>query len=132
MSREFWPPRPIRIEADEAGLPRRVYWDGRWERVRVGGRWRLEDDWWRLGGEVNREYFKLWTESVGRPPVVLVVYRESSAREPSGSPDTSVGSPDGASDGLSDSASASLGAVGLTERQTASAAVEWWIARLVD
>ncbi len=63
MARLFTPPKKVRVEIDAAGEPHRLAWRGRWEAVRAGVRWRLEDDWWRPGGEVVREYHKLRTAS---------------------------------------------------------------------
>ncbi len=72
MARLFVPAKKVRVQTDTAGEVSALHWQGRWERARVYNRWRLEDDWWRPGGEVVREYRKLRTES----SLVCVVYRD--------------------------------------------------------
>jgi hypothetical protein len=52
---------PLRVMADEAGLPRALLLEGRWERVReVSNRWRVVEGWWRR--ELSREYYRVITE----------------------------------------------------------------------
>ena len=75
MSRLFNPPRPVQVRTDDAGAPIGLLWRGRWEPVRVSNRWRLEDEWWRQGGEVVRDYYRLRTAS----GTVCVVFRDEVA-----------------------------------------------------
>ncbi len=77
MSRLFSPPRKARVRIGDEGLPTSLFWQGRWQAARVSNRWRLEDDWWRQGGEIVREYFRLRTES----GLVCVVFRDEVAGE---------------------------------------------------
>lgn len=77
MSRLFVPPKKVRVQTDAAGGPARLCWRGRWETVHVSNRWRLEDDWWRQGGEVIREYYRLRTVTA----TVCVVFRDEVAGE---------------------------------------------------
>lgn len=72
MARLFVPAKKVRVRTDPAGEVAALYWRGHWERARACNRWRLEDDWWRPGGEVVREYRKLLTDS----SLVCVVYRD--------------------------------------------------------
>jgi hypothetical protein len=72
MSRLFAPPRKVHVQADDRGEPSRLAWRGRWEPVRVSNRWRLEDDWWRQGGEIVRAYYKVRTASA----TVCVLFRD--------------------------------------------------------
>ncbi len=71
MARLFVPAKKVRVQTDTAGEVCALRWRGHWERARVYNRWRLEDDWWRPGGEVVREYRKLQAASL-----VCVVYRD--------------------------------------------------------
>jgi hypothetical protein len=47
VSRAFWQPRALAIEADAGGQPAWLRWHGRRERVRVCNAWRVEDAWWK-------------------------------------------------------------------------------------
>ncbi len=75
MSRLFAQPRSVQVRTDAAGEPAGLFWGGRWQSARVCGRWRVEDDWWRQGGEVVREYRRLRTAS----GTVCVVFRDEVA-----------------------------------------------------
>jgi hypothetical protein len=66
----YTPARPTRVDTDPAGAPLRLYWRGHWERVLGSTHWRIEDDWWREGGEIKRDYYKVWTAEA----LVAVVY----------------------------------------------------------
>lgn len=49
-------PKPLEVEADERGLPRRVI--RRRQRLRIASVldvWRIDDEWWRE--EISRRYF---------------------------------------------------------------------------
>ncbi len=49
-------PKPLEVEADERGLPRRV--TRRRQRLRIASVldvWRIDDEWWRA--EISRRYF---------------------------------------------------------------------------
>lgn len=70
--RLFAQPKAVRVEADASGAPARILWRGRWERVRGATGWRIEDDWWRPGGEIVRDYYKVWTDGA----LVAVVFRD--------------------------------------------------------
>lgn len=75
MGRLFASPKQVRVRTGADGEPISLFWRGRWELVRTCARWRLEDDWWRQGGEVVREYYKLQTASA----TVCVVFRDEVA-----------------------------------------------------
>jgi hypothetical protein len=72
MARLFISPRKVRVQTSITGEPASLLWRGRWEPVRACARWRLEDDWWRQGGEVVREYYKLQTASA----TICVVFHD--------------------------------------------------------
>jgi DNA polymerase IV len=64
---------PLRVMADEAGHPRALMLEGRWERVReVSNRWRVAEGWWRR--ELYREYYRVITEN-GR---LCLIFRDLS------------------------------------------------------
>jgi hypothetical protein len=70
-------PRPLQVEADAYGTPRRVRHRGMWRMVmQVRERWRTDDRWW-TDEPVSREYFELLLED-GRP--VTVYYDRLSRR----------------------------------------------------
>ena len=72
MSPLFANPPKLRVETDASGTPARVYWRGRWQRVGGSTHWRIEDDWWRPGGEIVRDYYKLWTTDA----LVAVIFHD--------------------------------------------------------
>ncbi len=74
MARLFSSPKLVQVRTGTDGDPVSLFWRGRWEPARVCGRWRLEDDWWRQGGEVVRDYYKLQTGSI-----ICVVFRDEVA-----------------------------------------------------
>ncbi|MHB8400191.1 MAG: hypothetical protein ACYDCI_14850 [Candidatus Limnocylindrales bacterium] len=47
----------IEAELGPDGLPIAIRWDGRWERVEVCARWRIDESWWR--DPIARDYFKV-------------------------------------------------------------------------
>ena len=71
MARVFGRPEPLRVTADEGGMPLTLLRKHR--RYRVLGmseHWRVTDEWW--GEEVQRDYFRVETDS-GR---VFDIYRD--------------------------------------------------------
>nr|WP_297805633.1 hypothetical protein [Tepidiforma sp.] len=59
------------MEADAAGEPRAIAWQGRFRRVAaIHDRWRIDDEWWRE--EVARIYFEVELEGGRR----LTVFRD--------------------------------------------------------
>jgi hypothetical protein len=52
-----------------------MYWDSRWSSVRVANSWRIEDDWWRPGAEIVRDYYRVWTASW----LVAVIFHDERA-----------------------------------------------------
>jgi len=59
----------IRMEVDEAGMPRRVTWSGQRHAVQdIAKRWRVDLGWWKL--HIWREYYKLTTET----GLLVIVY----------------------------------------------------------
>jgi len=64
-------PRPVRIVADEGGVPTRIRIRDRWRPVRaVLETWRIDDEWWRT--PISRAYFSLLLEGGG----LLTVYHD--------------------------------------------------------
>jgi len=54
-------PRGLAVEADGAGEPHAIAWQGRFRRVTViHDRWRIDDEWWRE--EISRVYFEVELE----------------------------------------------------------------------
>ncbi len=67
-------PRPISVRANEEGLPVAVKRDRPdWTPVEVQEHWRIAEGWWREGAEVERDYYRLTTES----GAVFTVYRDT-------------------------------------------------------
>lgn len=63
-------PRPLRVETDSDGTPRRVHHRGRWRAVtQVRERYRTDDRWW-TDAPASREYFELLLED-GSPFAVF-------------------------------------------------------------
>lgn len=59
----LWPDgRPVAVEADAAGVPVLLQWEGETHRVeRVTRAWRVDEAWWRR--RVWRAYYELSTDT---------------------------------------------------------------------
>jgi hypothetical protein len=50
------PLRPIRVSADTAGRPQRVYLRRPLKVMRIEDQWSIDDEWWREKG-ISRKYY---------------------------------------------------------------------------
>lgn len=50
------PLRPVRVSADAAGTPQKVYLPRALKVMRVEDQWNINDEWWREKG-ISRRYF---------------------------------------------------------------------------
>ena len=75
------PHRPVPVEEDPDHTPRAFTWMGVTYRVRVIGKWHLQDRWWEQTaerGRSNRYYYRVAT----RDPQVFELYLDVAQRPP--------------------------------------------------
>lgn len=73
--RQLGAPKRISVESDERGFPLAVFRErGQlWLRVeQVQDRWRIDDEWWSIRGEISRMYFLLELEGAQ----LMTVFRD--------------------------------------------------------
>jgi hypothetical protein len=68
----------LHVEADERGVPQRLYWRGRWYQVReVLDEWRYAGKWWIDGFGWRRLYYRVRARD-RRHEVTIELFRQGS------------------------------------------------------